>query len=199
MKLKIIVGSTRQGRSSDKVATWVTKHIGDQAETEVLDLRDYNLPMLDDAISPQYNPDRKPEGGVKQWLDKLAEADALIIITPEYNRSIPGVLKNAIDQIALEVKGKPVGLIAHGSNGGAQALSDLRHILPGLFAFAVPTPVYLPGMASMIFDDEGNFTSDYAFHEERLVGGLSDQITELKRYSGCACKDCKCDNCDCKK
>lgn len=197
MKLKIVIGSTRQGRSTDKVANWATKQIGDQADTEVLDLKDYVLPFFEEAVSPQFNPDRKPEGAVKAWLDKLSEADALIIVTPEYNRSIPGVLKNALDHVGFELKGKVIGLVSHGSTGGAQAIAHLRGIVPGLLAYTAPTAVMMPGMAGMIFDEDGNLTADNASHQDRLHGALMSQLQELK--ATCTCnKVCKCDDCTCK-
>ncbi|QQS19021.1 NAD(P)H-dependent oxidoreductase [Candidatus Saccharibacteria bacterium] len=102
------------GRSTDRVAKWVadaaSKVAG--AEVEVLDLRDYELPMFNEAISPQYNPDRKPEGAVKNWLDALSKNDAFIVVTPEYNRSIPAVLKNAFDHVGYELT-KNLSLLLH--------------------------------------------------------------------------------------
>ncbi|MBP9852721.1 MAG: hypothetical protein QG629_596 [Patescibacteria group bacterium] len=190
MKLKVIIGSTRQGRGSDKAAKWVVSNLEGKAEVEVLDLKDYPLPFMEEAVSPQYNPDRKPAGVVKQWLDKLSDADGLIIVTPEYNRSIPGILKNAIDTVAYELKGKPVGIVAHGSTGGAQAVSHLRGIIPAVLATTVPTVVYLPGMAGVTFNEDGTLNKDYAFHEERLAGALNDQLNEI-RSGACKCKECR--------
>ena len=88
MKLQVIVGSVRQGRVSDKVAQWVAKEAQTlpDTEVEVLDLVDYPMPFFDEEISPAYNPSRKPIPEVKKWLDKLAEADAYALVTPEYNR-----------------------------------------------------------------------------------------------------------------
>lgn len=192
MKVKVIIGSTRQGRASDKAAQWVVNNLQDKADIELLDLRDYDMPFMNEAVSPQYNPDRKPEGAVKAWLDKLTEAEAVIMVTPEYNRSIPAVLKNAIDQVAYELKGKPVGIVSHGSTGGAQAVSHLRGILPGALATTVPTVVFLPIMAGMVFNEDATFTAAYADKEDGLKQALHAQFDELKKACGCGCKDGTC-------
>src|SRR6266702_2850981 len=96
-KIAVVVGSTRAGRQTDKLAGWAAKEVGKLAEVEVLDLRDYPLPFFDEAVSPRYNPERAPAPEVKKWLDKVAEFDGYVLVTPEYNRSTSAVLKNALD------------------------------------------------------------------------------------------------------
>ncbi len=184
MKVGIIVGSTREGRSSDRAAKWVAAAVAnlDGVEAEILDLRDYNLPMFNEAVSPQYNPDRKPAGAVKQWLEALARQDALIIVTPEYNRSIPAVLKNAIDYIAYELDRKPVGIVAHGSSNGAQAVSHLRGIIPGALGVTVPRAVYLP-IAGHAFDENGVLRADLADNPHGPAAALNAMLTDLAAYS----------------
>ena len=95
MKVQVIDASVRKGRVTERVAAWVAAEAAniDEFEVELVDLKDYELPLIDEGASPQYNPDRKPEGVVKKWLDKIAEADAYIIVSPEYNRAIPGAMK----------------------------------------------------------------------------------------------------------
>ena len=162
MKLGIIIGSTREGRASDKYAAWVAEQVKKQSkkvEAELLDLRDYPLPMFNEAVSPQYNPDRTPEPAVDAWLQKVAEKDAYIIVTPEYNRGTPGVLKNALDHIAFEMAGKPVGIVAHGSVFGAFSVAELRNIIPQLNAVTIP--VFLPLPASYLaFDESGEMVDE---------------------------------------
>lgn len=143
-KLAIIIGSTRPERASGRIAEQVSGVATEQGiDHEVVDLKDYDLPFFNEAISPQYNPARQPELAVKAWLEKLAEFDGYIIVTPEYNRSYPAVLKNALDFVDFQLKRKPVGLVAHGSSGGAQAVSHLRGALPGLLAVTVPEATYI--------------------------------------------------------
>ncbi|MEJ0072738.1 MAG: NAD(P)H-dependent oxidoreductase [Candidatus Saccharibacteria bacterium] len=95
-KIAVIIGSTREGRSTDKLAKWVAAEAAKVAEVETLDLRDYPMPFYEEAGSARYMPDRKAPAPIQKWLDALTGFDAFIIVTPEYNRSMTGVLKNAI-------------------------------------------------------------------------------------------------------
>lgn len=176
MKIGIIIGSVRQGRVSGKMANWIAAALKerDGVEVELIDLLDYKLPLFDEAISPQYNPDRKPQGVVKQWLDKLAEQDAYVIVTPEYNRSISGALKNAIDYVAYEMAKKPVALAAHGSTEGAQAVVQLRGIMPGVLAVTTPVFIGLPYMTAMNMADDGSFEDEGDMRAKQLAGVLDD-------------------------
>jgi len=131
IKIKIILGSTRSNRFSDKVGQWIyeeTKRKED-IEAEILDLRDYPLPFFDEPVSPAaiQNGDY-PNETARRWASKIREADAFIIVTPEYNHGIPGVLKNALDYIYYEWNNKPVGFISYGSVGGARVIEQLRQI-----------------------------------------------------------------------
>jgi NAD(P)H-dependent FMN reductase len=157
MKLQIILGSTRPGRISERIAKWVAleaKSLPD-TEVEIVDLADYVLPYLDEPISPQYNPERKPNDIAQQLLIKFAEADAYVIVTPEYNRSYSAVLKNALDYIDFQFKQKPVAFVAHGSTGGAQAIAHLRGVIPGLLAISVPQATFIVGRAGELIDEAG--------------------------------------------
>lgn len=161
MKLQVIVGSTREGRVSHRVANWVVQEAKNLSDTdvEIVDLAEYPMPFFDEPISPQYNPDRKPSAPVKKWLDKVAEADAYVLVTPEYNRSYSAVLKNALDYVDYQMARKPVALMAHGSTGGAQAVAHLRGVLPGLLAVTVPKATFMVGGA-------GNLTEEDDLNEE---------------------------------
>src|SRR4051812_1206618 len=131
MKVLIIVGTVREGRISTHQAKWIYKTANrqDGIEAELLDLKDYPLPFFNEPISPRYNPERQPEEAVKKWLDKVNEADAYIVVTPEYNHSIPGVLKNAIDYIDWQFNRKPSAIVSHGTVGGARAAMHLKEVL----------------------------------------------------------------------
>ncbi|MCA9327095.1 NAD(P)H-dependent oxidoreductase [Candidatus Saccharibacteria bacterium] len=185
MKLGIIIGSTREGRGSERAAKWVAVAAQkvDGFEVETLDLLDYELPFFDEAISPQYNPERKPAGVVKQWLDKLAEKDAIIVVTPEYNRSLPAVLKNALDYVAYELERKPIAVVAHGSTGGAQAVHTLRAVTAGTLAISVPRAVYIPSMAGMAFDEDGNLNADLAANPYGPNSALQATLSDLAWYA----------------
>lgn len=184
MKLQIIVGSTRPNRVSDRIAKWVAKEAADLADTQVelIDLADYPLPMLDEHISPQYNPNRQPNEQAKKWLAKAGEADAYVIVTPEYNRSIPAVLKNALDYIDFQFAKKPVAIVAHGSTGGAQAVSHLRGIIPGLQAVTVPAATYLIGRGNEMIDEEGNLNAELKAQPYGPRAALQNTLQQTKWY-----------------
>ncbi|MEK7594194.1 MAG: NAD(P)H-dependent oxidoreductase [Patescibacteria group bacterium] len=187
MKLQIIIGSIRQGRVSDRFAKWVeaeAKNL-DDTEVEVVDLKDYKLPFFDEPIPPQYNPDRKLDPEVKKWLDKLAEADSYVIATPEYNRSFPGVLKNALDYVDFQLAKKPVALVAHGSTGGAQAVGHLRGTLPGLKAVTVPDATFVVDRVSeLIHEDTGEILDETVKNNPYgPQSALKNTLESLKWYS----------------
>lgn len=145
MKLAVILGAVREGRQSPRLAKWVMNmtEAEDNVEAELIDLRNYQLPIFNESVSPRYNPERKPNPEAQKWLDKLAEFEAYIFVTPEYNHSIPGALKNAIDYIDWQLQHKPAAVVAHGSAGGARAEVALKEILSESRAILVPT---IPGL-----------------------------------------------------
>src|SRR5580700_2890801 len=125
-RIGIILGSTRPNRNGEQVARWVyaiASQRGD-AEFELVDLRDYPLPHLDEPLPPsmgQYQNDH-----TRQWAEKIASFDGFVIVTPEYNHSTSGVLKNAIDYLFAEWNNKAVGFVSYGAVGGARAAEHLR-------------------------------------------------------------------------
>jgi NAD(P)H-dependent FMN reductase len=125
-KIGIILGSTRPGRNGAQVAKWVYEQAQQrtEAEFELVDLLDYPLPHLDEPIPPslgQYKNDH-----TKSWAAKIASLDGFVIVTPEYNHSTSGVLKNAIDYLYAEWNNKAVGFVSYGAVGGARAAEHLR-------------------------------------------------------------------------
>lgn len=131
-KIKLIVGSTRQGRVGKPVSDWLLE-IAKETEHDlaVLDLQEINLPPFDAAVPPAYKPTETPEG--KAWAKMIDEADGFVFVTPEYNRSIPASLKNAIDYLAAEWKEKPAAIISYGYiDGGKSAARHLQDIFDWL-------------------------------------------------------------------
>jgi NAD(P)H-dependent FMN reductase len=125
-RIGIILGSTRPNRNGEQVAKWVYDIASRRtdAEFELVDLRDYPLPHLDEPLPPsmgQYQNDH-----TKAWADKIASFDGFVIVTPEYNHSTSGVLKNAIDYLYAEWNNKAVGFVSYGGVGGARAAEHLR-------------------------------------------------------------------------
>lgn len=157
MKIQIITGSTRPGRLTNRLSSWVAEAARQQTgwEVQAVDLAGHNLPFMNEAISPRYNPSRQPTPEVKQWLDTLAPADGYIIVTPEYNHSIPAVLKNALDYIDFQFAKKPVAIVSHGSVGGARAAEHLKAILLEAKAAVVPEAVAVTARLDSLFDESG--------------------------------------------
>ena len=147
MKLKVIVGSTRQNRISDKPAQWIYEHAktNPQLEVELLDLRDYPLPFLDEPVAPMHLQSKYSDERVQAWSNKIAEADGYIIVSPEYNHGYPAVLKNALDVLYPEWNNKPVGFISYGTIGGARVVEQLRLVAIELQMIPIQRSLHVPG------------------------------------------------------
>lgn len=132
IRIAIIIGSTRPNRVGEAVAQWVYKHAAkrNDAEFELVDIRDYNLPLLDEPIPPSLNQYSKEH--TKAWADKIARFDAFVFVTAEYNHGIPGALKNAIDFIYAEWNNKAAGFVSYGSALGTRAVEHLRGVMAEL-------------------------------------------------------------------
>lgn len=123
LNIGIILGSTRQGRVSPQVGEWV-KGIADKrgdANYEIVDIADFNLPFVFTTAGD--------EPGIKAWSEKLSSLDGFVFIVQEYNHSITGALKNALDTARDEWNNKAAGIVSYGSTGGARAAEHLRGIL----------------------------------------------------------------------
>ncbi|MFD3446347.1 NADPH-dependent FMN reductase [Microbacteriaceae bacterium 4G12] len=128
-KIAIIIGSTRPGRNGEAVAKWVLEHAnarGD-ADYELVDVLDFNLPVLDEAIPASMGQYQNEH--TREWAAKVAEFDGYIFVTPEYNHSTSGALKNAIDFVYAEWNNKAAGFVSYGSAGGVRAVEHLRLIM----------------------------------------------------------------------
>lgn len=153
LKLKIILGSTREGRFGDKAAKWIydVAQNRDDLDTELLDLRDYPLPFLGEI--PR-SADKTTEIMTK-WTAKIDEADAFLIATAEYNHGYPAVLKNALDSIKEEWGGKPVAFISWGGvSGGARAVEQLRQVVIELQMAPIRNSIHIPFSWNLL-DKEG--------------------------------------------
>lgn len=172
IKIGIIIGSTRPGRVGEKVGRWVYEQAVKRtdAQFEIIDIKDYNLPILDEpvpAASGQYTKEH-----TKTWAAKIASMDGFVFITGEYNHSTTGALKNAIDYLYAEWNNKSAGFVSYGASGGARAVEHLRQITANLQIADVRAQVQLS-----LFTDFENFTifKPAAMHEKDLHT-LFDQI-----------------------
>ncbi|MEV6117787.1 NAD(P)H-dependent oxidoreductase [Streptomyces sp. NPDC052109] len=127
-RIGIIIGSTRPGRNGDRVARWVrdlaAEHAGDSADFEVVDLKDYALPLLDEAVPARAAAGTRPH--TRRWAERIGSYDAFVVVTPEYNTAPPASLTNAIDYLYEEWGGKPVGYVGYGVFGAVMAVQKLR-------------------------------------------------------------------------
>src|SRR6266403_2398972 len=129
LRIAIIIGSTRPGRNGEAVGKWVyeiaQKRSG--AEFELVDLKDFNLPLLDEPMPPIMGQYSKPH--TKAWAAKIATFDGFVFVTPEYNHSTSGALKNAIDFLFREWHDKAAAFVGYGSVGGARAVEQVRMVM----------------------------------------------------------------------
>ncbi|GHC62756.1 NADPH-dependent FMN reductase [Neogemmobacter tilapiae] len=142
-KIALIIGSTRPTRFADIPANWLAAQAAarEDLDLEIVDLRDYPMPFFDEVASNAWAPTQN-EVAVK-WQKKIAEFDGYVFVVAEYNRSITGALKNALDQAYVEWGRKPMGLIAYGSVGGARAAEHLRLIAVELQMVPVRAGVHI--------------------------------------------------------
>lgn len=144
-KIAVIIGSTRDSRFADIPANWIyelARKRGDW-EVELVDVRHFNLPFFNEVSSNAWAPSQDPNAA--RWQKKLAEFDGYIFVTAEYNRSVPGSLKNALDQAYVEWNRKPAAAVGYGSTGGARAVEHLRTIAIELQMVPVRSAVHIGG------------------------------------------------------
>ena len=156
-KIALVIGSTRPTRFADKPAQWMLKQAQarDDLEVEVVDLADHPLPFFAEVASNLRVPSKDPEA--IRWQQRIAGFDGFIFVVAEYNHSITGVLKNALDQAYNEWNRKPFTAIAYGSAGGARALEHLRAIGIELQMVPIRSAVHIGGSDFMaVFPMGGN-------------------------------------------
>ncbi|HLU71116.1 MAG TPA: NAD(P)H-dependent oxidoreductase [Nonomuraea sp.] len=173
IKIGIIIGSTRPGRSGESVARWVhdlAVKRGD-ADYQLVDLADFALPHLDETL-PAAAGQQYERAHTRAWSDRITEFDGFVFVTPEYNHSITGALKNAIDFLYHEWSDKAAGLVSYGVDGGARAAEHLRQVLGRLKVADVPAQVTLSLYTD--FEDMSRFCPGP--HQEERVTTMLDQV-----------------------
>ncbi|MCY1042287.1 NAD(P)H-dependent oxidoreductase [Corallococcus sp. bb12-1] len=172
IKVAIVVGSTRPGRKADTVASWVhgiAKQRGD-AEYDIVDIQDFNLPLLDEPTPPSMGKYTQPH--TLAWAAKVAAYDAYVFVTPEYNHGTSGALKNALDFVYGEWNNKAAGFVGYGSAGGVRAVEQLRLIAAELQLATVRAQVQL--FLATDFEKYTVFKPDPS--KAKSVGTLLDQV-----------------------
>ena len=172
LKVGIIVGSTRPGRKAEAVARWVDEIARKRTDAafEVVDIQDFNLPLLDEPVPPSLGQYSKPH--TKAWAAKVDSFDAFVFVTPEYNHGTSGALKNAIDFLFAEWNNKAAGFVGYGSAGGVRAVEQLRLVMAEVQVATVRNQVALS-----LFTDFENFTTFKPDpRHEKSVNAMLDQV-----------------------
>src|SRR5688572_17047457 len=172
LTLAIIIGSTRPGRVGEAVARWVfqlAQKRGD-AQYELVDIKQFNLPLLDEPIPPSMGQYSKEH--TKTWAAKIASFDGYVFVTPEYNHGISAALKNAIDFLYAEWNDKAAGFVGYGSAGATRAVEQLRLVMAEVQVATVRNQVMLSLRED--FEDYRVF-KPRGFHEKTL-GQVIDQV-----------------------
>jgi NAD(P)H-dependent FMN reductase len=177
LKIGIIVGTTRPGRHASAVAKWVLDRGSKRtnAEFHIVDIADYNLPLLDEPMPPSMGKYSKDH--TKAWAATIGSFDGFIFVTPEYNHGIPGSLKNAIDFIYREWNNKAAGIVSYGTVGGVRSAEQLRQVLGEMQIADIRASVSLS-----LFDD---FEQFQAFKPRpALEAALEPLFDQLLAWAG---------------
>ena len=174
LKIKVIVGSTRANRFSEKAAQWMFEEATKRADldVELLDLRDYALPFFEEAMPPGMAKDGYTNPAVVRWRDKIREADGFAICTPEYNHGYPAVLKNALDYVYFAWSRKAVAFVSWGGAGGTRAVEQLRLVAIELDMAPIRSAVHIPN--PWFIKDADELKTDANQHS---ATALLDQLT----------------------
>jgi azobenzene reductase len=180
LKVLVILGSIRQGRMSERVATFVMARLAAAGEidAELVDLREINLPMMEERLGRiEPTPPHVAELGAK-----IQGCDALVIVTPEYNRGYPGVLKNALDYFFKEYKRKVVALVtvSDGGRGGVNAWAQLVTVLVRMSAIVLPPNMEVERVDKSFAPDGTAIDPIYIKRADYMIAELKWMASRLK-------------------
>jgi NAD(P)H-dependent FMN reductase len=166
-KIALVIGSTRDTRFAEKPAQWMLEQAQARTdmEVELVDLKDFDLPLFDEAASNMWMPSSDPKAVA--WQNKMEEFDGYIFTVAEYNHSITGALKNALDQAYTQWVRKPMTAIAYGGTGGARALEHLRGIAVELQMVPIRHAVHIGG---------GDFMAVHPMGKNGPISDIEDHI-----------------------
>lgn len=183
-RIAVIVGSTRPIRRSRLVAEWVHeiagRHLAGVASVELVDLADYELPLLDEPLPAAFG--EYQHSHTLRWAATIASYDGFVFVTPEYNHAMPAALKNAIDYLFTEWHDKAAGFVSHGGHGGTRAVEQLRLTMGELRVADVRTQVALSAFTDFEITDPtrpGRLTPGP--HQEQALTELLDEVVTWSR------------------
>jgi NAD(P)H-dependent FMN reductase len=176
--ISVIVGSTREGRFSEKPARWILQHLKqrDDVDARLLDLRDFPMPFFDQPLTPAM-PGRPAfeHEVVRKWTAAIAQSDGFVFVTPEYNFGPAAVLKNAIDWVYPEWHRKPASFVSYGSAGGVRSVQQLREIMIELQIAPIRSAVHIPVATLWAHYKGGDVDAGLA----ELAGPATNMIDDL--------------------
>ena len=177
--ISVIVGSTRQGRFSEKPAQWIFEHLRKRKEIEarLLDLRDFPMPFFDQAVPPSM-PGRPPYPNevVQKWTAQIGASDGFVFVTPEYNYGTSAVLKNAIDWVYPEWNRKAAAFVSYGSAMGARAVQQLRETAIEVQMAPIRSSVPLPVATLWAHFQGGDVNKGLAEMDQQAAATIGDLL-----------------------
>jgi len=176
----VIVGSIRRGRNTIRLARLIERALEnhDQAEPDLVDLADLDIPMLEE----RYRNLEDPPPGLTRFIEAMATADGVVIVTPEYNKLVPAALKNAVDAIGDEIRRKPIAIAAHsvGAFGGSYVLESVRPMVMNLGAVPIPATLKVPHVSRAIGEDGEALEEVFDDRAARFVAELVEYAGALR-------------------
>ena len=171
LNIKVILASVRDGRFGDKPAKWIAE-IAKEVENftvELLDLKDYPLPIFSEAISPAYVQGEYANPLVNRWAEKISSADGFIVVTPEYNHGYPSSLKNNIDYLYKEWNKKPIAFVGYGTTGGAFSVGQIRQVAIELQMAPIRIAVHIASPWNLVLKDGTLKSGAFDIYKEREI------------------------------
>lgn len=178
LKVGVIIASTRPNRKGKIIADWFLNEIAKLPEFEpiTLDLKEINLPMMDEPEHPRLRKYTHPH--TFAWSELVDNCDAFVAITPEYNYSIPAALKNAFDYLSQEWNQKPMSFVSYGGiSGGTRAVQELKLSVTTLEMMPLPQAVNIPFFSQYI-NEQGIFISN-----EKLQNSAHATLSSLLKWT----------------
>lgn len=177
-KINILSASVRSGRKSNRVSAYFKNYIEENniGTPQIIDLNQYQFPIFNERLKYQPNP----SADVREFADKIKSADAVLIVTPEYNGGYPAALKNVIDLLYAEWYHKPTGIItvSDGNFGGSQVITSLQFTLWKMKAFTIPAMFPVPNVSESF--NENGVPKDKEATDKRAVGFMKEVIWAIE-------------------
>lgn len=182
MKIGIVIGSIRDGRFGEGVGAWVAEAAQQREGVtyEVLDLREFNVPLLTAATVPGAANKQYDDPCVTAWSQAVDACDGFVFVTPEYNHGVPGAMKNAYDSLGMEWWGKPVAFVSYGAAEGVRAVENWRQVVGNFQQYDVRNQVTLSTFNDV---DAAGFAPQErrAAELERMLGDLEKLVAQMAR------------------